>query len=427
MRKRSTCRICNKPTIFPILNLGNQAVSNFTIGAQSPKRSPLQLVICDSAHGGCGLVQLAHRGLPRDLLFRNYWYHSGINEHMRHALESIVRSVEQAVSLSSGDIVCDIGANDGTLLRAYKSKSIKKAGFEPARNLFSLAQNGTNCIINDYFSYPLWCASMGRNAKAKVITTIAMVYDLEEPHIFVEDIRKTLSSDGLWINEMTYFPDMVKKHAFDTICHEHIEYYTVKPFLKLLDDHNLNIQKIMHTPINGGSIRCFIGHKTFRGQLHQTRSTIRMYLAKELSMGLDRVCGYQEFHHEVHHIKDILSRFVARATGDGEKVAVYGASTKGNTILQYLGLTDKLIAFACDRNSEKWGRQTVATNIPIISEEEARKRNPDYFLVLPWHFRKQFIERERAYLQSGGRMIFPIPTPQIVSVERGALTVSRIS
>jgi len=426
MRPQVACRICNKRTLVGVLDLGNQAVSDFVATKRKPILAPLKLVICDGRAGGCGLVQLANQGVGRDILYRNYWYRSGINESMRQSLAAVTASITKLIPFQRGDIVVDIGANDGTLLGTYQTPGIVRVAFEPAGNLITAAKKNCELAVNDYFSASRWSRAVGSAQKAKAITTVAMFYDLNDPNRFVSDLRQTLAKDGLWVNEMTYFPEMLTKRAFDTICHEHIEYYTLKPFLKLLKTHALEVVGTLATPVNGGSLRTYVTHWKNLTYQRFGLKTVKTLLQREKDLELDTPQPYLRFKNEIDSLKNKLNGFIKREVSAGKKVAVYGASTKGNTMLQYFELDHKLISFAADRSPYKWGKQTVATNIPIVSEVEARQMKPDYFFVLPWHFRDVFIHRERPYLLAGGRMIFPIPQPEIVHMHSGKLITHKI-
>lgn len=407
---RKTCRVCGSADLELVLSLGNQFISNFV---DSPEQegyaAPLEIVLCNRKTGGCGLLQLRHT-VPGELLYRNYWYQSGINQTMRNALAEIVDNVMKLIQLSPGDIVLDIGCNDGTLLRSYKSGNITLAGFEPAVNLIEDARKGTSKIINDFFNYQGFEREFG-SKKAKIITAISMFYDLEEPDKFVSDIVKTLDSDGIWIVQQNYLASMLENNAFDNICHEHLEYYSLQTMEYLLDRHDLKVFKVELNDLNGGSFRLYVKHKdceTF--PIDKSVGTIRKY---ELKINLDDYRTWDEFANRIRDLKAKTSEFIKKEVEKGKSVYVYGASTRGNTLLQFYDLDSKLIKAAAERNPRKWGKKTIGTFIPIVSEEEAR-READYFLVLPWHFIKEFKEREKEYLSTRGKFIIPLPEFEII-------------
>ena len=406
------CRVCGKENLEDILSLGVQKPINFLDSAdQTYLEAPLELILCNEKNGGCGLLQLRHT-VPGDLLYRTFWYKSGVNQTMRDALSDITKNAENRIELKQNDIVVDIGANDGTLLRTYRTKNLKLVGFEPASNLVKDAQVGTTEIINNFFNYENFAERFG-NQKAKVITSIAMFYDLDEPNTFVNDITKTLDDDGIWIIQMNYLTTMLENNAFDNIVHEHLEYYSLKSLENLLERHNLVVFDVELNNVNGGSIRTYIRHKNSRKfQTTERVENIRKY---EKKIGLDDSKPYIEFAKRIDNLKNETYNFIKNEVDSGKKVYAYGASTRGNTLLQFYGLDYKLIHAAADRNPMKWGKKMVGTNIPIISEEQARTDKPDYFLILPWYFIEEFKVREKNYLYNGGKFIMPLPSFQIVS------------
>ncbi|MBI5401680.1 class I SAM-dependent methyltransferase [Candidatus Wolfebacteria bacterium] len=413
----SKCRVCGFEDLSPILSLGNLNVSDFLSDEEkgAAKKAPLELILCEESKGGCGLLQLKHT-VSHETLYRNYWYRSGMNKTMTDELNGIAARVESLVNLNSGDFVLDIGANDGTLLRGYKTEGINKIGFEPARNLAVWNKEGTTKIINDFFNLPAWQKELG-NVKAKSITAIAMFYDLDDPNQFVSDAAKCLDDEGVFIIQMSYLPLMLSQNAFDNICHEHLEYYSLLSLENLLKRHNLEVFDVELNNVNGGSFRIYIRHNNGGKSikiLEGANKRLNSLRDQEKNLGLDSRKIYDEFVERVYNIKDKVFNFIKDEIGKGEKVYVYGASTKGNTLLQFFNLDNSLITAAAERNSDKWGKKTVGTLIPIISEEQARKENPDYFLVLPWHFINEFRVRESDYLKNGGKFIIPLPEFSII-------------
>ncbi len=412
---RKTCRLCGGEALTPVLSLGNHYVSDFIdVGSLPGQRAPLELVLCNAEDGGCGLLQL-HHTVDQDQMYRNYWYRSGVNQSMRDALADVAHSTEKLVPLAAGDIVIDTGSNDNTLLLAYDMPNLRKVGFEPATNLMPYAQHADIHVINDYFSaysfqqhYP--------DQQAKIITSIAMFYDLEDPNQFTADVKDTLDKGGLWIIQMMYLPTMLEENIFDNICHEHLEYYSLLSLESLLSRHNLKAIDVELNDVNGGSYRTYITHtdnisvKPSRG----AQERIKKLRDHEKELRLDTATPYEAFAGRVGEIKQRVVDFIKHETAEGKSVYVYGASTKGNTLLQYFGLDNLVITAAAERNPDKWGKRTVGTNIPIISEDEARAAHPDYFLVLPWHFLKEFHHREAEYLANGGKFIVPLPRFEII-------------
>ena len=412
MKTRENCRVCGGAFDF-VMSLGDHYVSDFvTPDDQTGIRAPLELVLCQQ----CQLLQLKHT-VPADQMYRNYWYRSGTNRTMTEALADIANKSEVLMHLTQGDAVLDIGCNDGTLLAAYKTAGIMKIGFDPAQNLLPFSQKVADKVLPTFFNAQTVAAEPSvRAVRPKVITSIAMFYDLEEPNQFVADIKKVMHPEGLWIIQMSYLPLMIKQNAFDNICHEHLEYYSLHSLEQLLQRHDFEVVDVELNDVNGGSFRVYIrnrsagqqffGDETFRRLAAERVGTMRR---QEQAMGLQSKEAYQQFAMWTERIKDDVSTFIEDAVRRGKKVWVYGASTKGNTLLQYCNLTPSMITAAAERNSSKWGRVTVGTRIPIVSEEDARHARPDYMLVLPWHFLDEFMQREKAYLNAGGRFIIPMP------------------
>ncbi len=409
--EHDSCRVCCKKKLQPIISLGEQYIVNF-IESQSSDgiKARLDLELCNEKDGGCGLLQLKHT-VPGELLYRNFWYKSGVNQSMRDALKNITDKIEEKITLNSKDIVVDIGANDGTLLRSYNNKNLTLVGFEPAKNLIKDTEIGTSKIINDFFNFEAFSNEFPEK-KASVITSIAMFYDLENPNTFVEDISKILNSDGVWVIQMNYLGTMLENNSFDNIVHEHLEYYSLRSLEKLLDRHDLEVFDLEINDVNGGSIRTFIKHKNCsKYDISKKVDEVRTY---EKEMGLDTLEPYLNFANRIKELKNETYDFIKNEKEKGKTVYVYGASTRGNALLQYYGLDKKLIKAAADRNPIKWGKKIVGSEIPIISEKQARNENPDYFLVLPWYFLDEFKKREAEYLKNGGKFIVPLPIFKII-------------
>jgi len=409
---RDTCRVCDGQ-FDPVLSLGEQYVSNFLLPEQPDgAKAPLELVLCKR----CALLQLRHT-VPGDAMYQNYWYRSGTNQTMRNALADIANTSERLMNLRAGEAVLDVGCNDGTLLASYETKGIFRIGFDPAANLAASAGKVADRVVSGFFEAEEFDRDPDLNTcRPKIVTSIAMFYDLQDPNKFVSDIKRIMHPDGVWVVQMSYLPLMLKQHDFGNICHEHLEYYSLESLEYLLQLHDFVVSDVQLNDVNGGSFRVFVrnrradetrlGDAAYR-QLAAGR--VRALRAAEAKMGLNEAATYREFAVWVERIKDDVARFICGQVRRGKKVAVYGASTKGNVMLQYFGLDRGVISAASERNPDKWGKVTVGTRIPIVSEQEARSANPDYFLVLPWHFIEEFRDREKDYLLGGGRFIVPLP------------------
>ncbi len=413
----SRCRVCGSEHLAFILSLGSIYVSDFVTDRASAteKTYPLELVLCDPEQNGCGLLQLRHTVNP-EKMYRFYYYHSGTNSMMRKALADISHSAEKRIALKKGDLVIDIGCNDGTLLRSYTKKGIQLVGFDPAKNLVPEAKVGTTKIINDYFNHAAFEKNFNRK-KAKVITSIAMFYDLDDPNKFVSDISKCLDPEGLWIIQMSYLPLMLQRNAFDNICHEHLEYYSLYSLQNLLKRHAFKVVDVELNDVNAGSFRVYIKHEDCASS-PEGLERVRDMEKKEKRLKLLEKEAYFQFAQRVDSVREAVYHFINTEVKKGKVVYVYGASTKGNTLLQYFDLDHRLIAGAAERNPDKFGKKTVGTMIPIVSEDEAREAKPDYFLVLPWHFLEVFVKQEKKYLSSGGRFIVPLPKMTLIPPQR---------
>jgi SAM-dependent methyltransferase len=421
IREITTCRLCGSEKLVSILSLGELYVSNFVdVGETSGLiKAPLELVLCDTHAGGCGLLQLRHT-VPAEALYRTYWYRSGVNRSMTDELADIAEKIEKVIPLTAGDRILDIGSNDGTLLRAYQTSGLQLVGFEPARNLEEMGKQGIAKLFVDFFNFSAWQKEFGA-AKAKVITAIAMFYDLDDPNAFVADIERCLDDEGLLVIQMMYVPSFLKRNAFDGICHEHLEYYSLLSLENLLKRHRLEVFDVeMREHVNEGSIRVYVKKARKGNSLRPFAGAdgrVREFHAEEERLGLENREAYEALAKRIVDTKDKITAFIREEVAKGKKIHGYAASTKGNTTLQFYGLTPALIEAIADRNPVKWGKFTVGTMIPVISEEESRARKPDYYFVLAWHFLPEFISREAEFLKKGGKFIVPMPEFKVIGSE----------
>ncbi len=413
IRKRTTCRVCGSPSLTPVIDLGPQYLQGSFVkpGKEMPSQRKINcsLVRCNpqSDENACGLLQMEH-SVPPEILYAAYWYRSGTNATMRNHLKDIVDST-LALLKKDNCTVLDIGCNDGTLL-SYYPENWDKFGCDPS----DVAQEVKIAkVVQDIFPSAELFKAFG-DKKMDVITSIAMFYDLENPVDFVKSIKKYLSSDGIWVFEMSYMPKMLEMDSYDTICHEHLEFYSLAVLEKIAGMADMKLFKISFNDINGGSIRCYATHKEnglyYSKENHHFMNEIRQ---KEFDLELDTDKPYVAFQYRIEKVKNELHDLLVKLKKEGKKVHIYGASTKGNTILQWCDINNMLVDYAAERNPDKYGAYTLGTNIPIISEADSRAMNPDYYLVLPWHFKEEFLEREKEALEKGTGFIFPIPTIDI--------------
>jgi len=392
--KRTQCRYC-KGELKEALNLGELYPSGFIKGDEVLTKEPLVLSICQA----CGLVQLSH-DMDLDLLYRQYWYSSALNKSMLVSLEDVVQDIEKRNGFG-GKVAVDIGTNDGSLFSFYKTHLSEKIGFDPALNLKERAEKNCTRFINDYFTAEAYPVA----DKASVITAIAMFYDLPNPKSFMEDIKKILDPNGMLVIQLTDLYSMIQIRAIDNICHEHLEYYSLRFLYDMMMEEGLEIFDASYNDVNGGSLRIFVGFPS----KHEVNPEVQTYL--KIEQDYFNLIGepLKFLQEEVSKQQRILSNFITRMGKEKKKGLVLGASTKGNTLLQYYNLDNTVLPYAAEVNPDKFGLKTVGTNIEIISEKEAMKKNPDYFLVLPWHFKNFLIEKHKDYLDDGGTFVFPLP------------------
>lgn len=415
---RQTCRLCGSKSLTPIVDLGPQMLASAFVSkdnqdALPTRKVPLQLVRCNPSvdENACGLVQLRHT-FPADIMYADYWYASGVNQTMRDALADITASALRHVTIEKGDVALDIGCNDGTLLRSYKEPGLSLVGFDPAKNFVGIKDEGFR-RINDYFNKASYVAALG-DQKAKVVTSIAMFYDLEDPVSFTSDVHDVLADDGIWILQMADLPTMLRHNMFDNICHEHLIYYHLAPMEYLLKRCGMKLVDVELNAINGSSYRFYIRKAEGPAPSIEAARRIAKVRFEEFNMALDTDAPYEKFKENIERNRNDLLFFINQERAKGKKVFVYGASTKGNVLLQYCGLNEQVIPFAAERNPRKWGTKTLGSDIPIISEEDARAMKPDYFLVLPYHFLDEMQVREKEFTDRGGKFIVPVPTVKVV-------------
>ena len=406
-RRVGICRICGNSDLREILSLGEQSLGGRfpRNGEPDPPRAPLDLVRCD----GCGLVQLRHTVDAYAMFTDHYGYRSGINQTMRRHLASIARQVMSRLELTAGDVVLDIGCNDGTLLSQYPD-TLMRIGIDPLVEKFKTHLSDFE-LVSGFFTAQRFRSVAGRR-NARAVTSIAVFYDLDDPNAFVADVAAILDPAGIWVLEQSYTSLMLQQNSYDTICHEHLEYYALAQIERLMTAHGLRVFDCELNDSNGGSFRVFVCHE--EGGWSTNHSQLAEIRRRESELGLDGIAPLTSFRIRCQELRSQLHEFVETEVGRGRVFHLYGASTKGNTIIQFCELDHHLIAGAADRNPEKWGARTPATNIPILSEADSRCARPDYFLVLPWHFREEFLVREAQFRAAGGKLVFPLPKLEVL-------------
>ncbi len=407
------CRICQTPHLHSILHLGEQALTG--VFPKSPAEvigsGPVELVKCDEQQGGCGLVQLRQSYDANDMYGQNYGYRSGLNLSMVEHLRRRVHAALAVAQPQPGDFILDIGSNDSTTLQAYPANGYTLAGMDPTGVKFARFYPPHIALIPDFFSADA-LAKQFPGRKAKIVTSFAMFYDLEAPGTFMADIHRILADDGIWVFEQSYLPALLQQNAYDTICHEHLNYYALRQIKWLTDRAGFRILDAEPNDVNGGSF-CVTVAKEGAPYPANTRR-IESLLAREEALGLHTLTPFTEFRERVFAHRDELRNFMTDVARHHKTIYGYGASTKGNVVLQFCNLTARDLPAIAEINEDKFGAYTPGTWIPIRTEGQVRALKPDYLLVLPWHFRTGIVRREAEYLAAGGRLVFPLPRIEVV-------------
>ncbi len=403
------CRICGNKSLLKVLDLGQQMLTgvfpkekyaDLTVG-------PLVLVKCDeSLHGACGLLQLGHSYELGELYGENYGYRSGLNASMVSHLQSKVQRINELIKLEKGDIVLDIGSNDCTTLKAYPDLGQELIGIDPTGIKFRDFYPGNIRLIPEFFSaktvkriFPL--------KKMKVITSFSMFYDLEDPLEFMQEIFEVIADDGIWVFEQSYMPSMISTNSYDTVCHEHLEFYGLRQIQYMVEKVGFHIIDVEFNNINGGSISVAVRKKRSNDLLSTKVSQI---LNNEILQGFSGLDVYSAFRERVLKSRNELVQFIENIKKQGKRIAAIGASTKGNVLLQFCNFSSQDIDCVGEVNQEKYGSYTPGTWIPIVPEDEVINGGFDYLLILPWHFR-EFFENSPKF--QGAKLVFPLPTLSI--------------
>jgi SAM-dependent methyltransferase len=402
------CRICGSRNLKQILNLGDQALTGIFPRDPNQKVTSgvLDLLKCD-ATSGCGLVQAGHSYPMGEMYGENYGYRSGLNRSMVEHLRKKSDELKKWVTPASDDVILDIGSNDGTLLSFFDKP--KRIGIDPSAEKFrKFYQAGIELVV-DFFSADAFKKFAG-GKKAKLVTSIAMFYDLPEPLKFVQGIRDVLAPDGIWHLEQSYLPLMIERNAYDTVCHEHLEYYALRQIKWMADKCDLRVLDVAQNDVNGGSFAITIAHRD--SSFKTNDAAVEKMLKGEAAY--DTLTPYEAFRKRIDEQKRRLLDLLAKLRAEGKKVFGYGASTKGNVVLQYCGITPAIIPYVAEVNPDKFGCYTPGTKIPIISEADAKAMKPDVLMVLPWHFKENFLQRESDFIRGGGKLLFPLPQVELV-------------
>jgi len=398
------CINCNYHKSKSLINFGKISFTGkFPKKNQNIKKAPINLVMCKN----CKLVQLKDKFNQSYLFNNDYGYRTGINETMRSHVKDIVKTASSLVKLKRNDYVLDIASNDATLLNFYP-RTVIKFGIDPIINKYIKEYKKINFFVANFFSKKN--IQKLTYKKFKIITALAVFYDLHKPNNFLNDIENILEDNGILILEFTDLYSIFKKNMFDAFCHEHIGYYSTKILNEICQKNNLRIFDLSQNEINGCTTTFFICKKN---ALFKQKNTLKKLLKKEKIKKLDNIKTYQNFFYSIKKLQKNLNLKLNEIKKKNKTIHGYGASTKGNVLLQYFKISNKTVSFIAERNSLKFGLYTPGSKIKIISEADSRKLNPDYFLVLPWHFKDEILKREKKLISHGTKFIFPLPKLEI--------------
>jgi len=401
--KIKKCRNCKSNNLSHLFSLGNLSFTGKFPRKKyfNVKKTEISLKMCLN----CSLVQLSNNYDLKYLYGPDYGYRTGINKTMRDHMNDVQKSLSKRSKLSPGDYVLDIASNDGTLLNFYK-KNIVKAGIDPLVNKYKKYYKNIKYKISDFFSAEEIINRKVRS-KFKIVTALSVFYDAEDPNKFLNDVCKILRDDGIFLLEHADLLSIIKFKMFDTICHEHLYYYSTKVILDMVSKNNLRVFDLKRNNINGGSTQYFICKKN--AIYKSNTKIIKKILNEEKKIKLKSKNTYIKFFNEINRIKSKTTKLLNSIISKNKIIHGYGASTKGNVLLQYFKIKKKHIKFIADRNPKKFNHYTPGTKIKIISEKESRKKTPNFYFVLPWHFKKEILNREKNIIKKGCKFIFPLP------------------
>lgn len=412
--KITACRICHNKTLLPCIDLGNQYLSSvfphdLTYRNNTSSIYPMELVLCKKTKNTCGTLQLAH-DINLTSMYEFYPFSSSTNSSMPAILNNIVDSALPYVSLQKDDVILDIGGNDGTLLSFFKDKPFDLLTIDPAKNIKQIFTSPRYKYINNFFNKKTYANVT--NKKAKLVFSIAMFYHLTDPIQFSQEVASCMDDDAVWVIQMAYLPLMLKNNMYDNIVHEHIGYYTTHNMEWIMERAGLEVFDVLLNDVYGGSFRVFVKKKGNR-KLKKTKRLVQV-LKDETTIGVHSLQTYRSFMKRIEKTKKDLVTLIKKLTLQKKNIWIYGASTKGNTILQYCQITKNQIEAAADSNPFKFGKYIIGADIPITDEKTMRKAKPDYLLTLPYSFVNGFMTREKKIITSGTKFIVPLPKVRIL-------------
>ncbi len=404
------CRFCGKKDIFKFLELGNMALANSFLTkeelttVQEPKY-PLDVFFCEQ----CGLVQIGYV-VPPDALFKNYIYFSSTSELVHKHADYLAKSFQKRFGLTDTSKVVEIASNDGTVLQYFKKTGVKTLGVEPAANIADVAVKAGIDTVNDFFDESTSQQIKEKYGTADVILGRHVFAHVPEIHGFVKGLKNLLAPGGAVAIEAPYLIDFIEKNEFDTVYHEHYSYLSMRSMSHLFSLDEMEVFDAERVAIHGGSIIYFIGHKG----AHRKTDTVTGLIKTELDKKLDKKETYIAFAKRTSAIRTDLLLLLRNLKRSGKRIAAYGAPAKGNTLLNYCGITTDLVEYTVDKSPYKQNLYTPGTHLPVYHPDKLMQDMPDYILLLAWNFADEILEQQKAYREKGGKFILPIPEVRII-------------
>lgn len=410
MTEKFYCRSCNSSKILPILDLGKVPLANALLSKEDlsnadASRYPLELVFCQD----CSLVQITET-VPPEQLFSHYLYFSSFSETMLSHAKSLVERLIGEFNLSQDSFVIEVASNDGYLLKNYQENDIPILGIEPAENIAKVAEENGIPTLVEFFNADVAKKLKSEGKQADIIHAHNVLAHVADLRGFVEGLSILLKDTGRAVIEAPYAETMFDKLEFDTIYHEHLCYYSLTALQNLFAQYGLIVADVKLVPLHGGSLQLYVAKEAFA----QPSRAVQMMIADEVAWGVENYETYQDFQQRVEHLKDVLTGVLSDLKQAGKRIAVYGASAKGSTLMNYFGLTAETLEYVVDRSSVKQGYFTPGNQLPIYAPEKLVEDMPDYVLLLTWNFEAEILQQQAEYRQRGGRFIVPVPDVRIV-------------
>ena len=404
------CRLCKSKNLKLVLDLGKSPLPNALLKKSQRKKGELSFPLKVNFCPKCNQVQLSHVVSP-ELMFRKYAYVSSTSPVMMAHFQEYADTVFKKLKLKKGDLVVELGSNDGFLLKQFKKLGTRVLGIDPARNIAAIATKEGITTLPQFFNSNVAKKVVKKYGKAKVITAnnvFAHIHDLDE---VVEGVKELLHENGVFIIEFPYLIDFIDENVFDAVYHEHLSYLAIKPLDKFFKSFGMQIFDCFRTPVQGGSIRIFVKKQT---GIYQPTKKVTKLLELEKKKKLDQIQTYLEFAKKVQATKKSLKALLAKLKKQNKNIVGYGAPGRSTTLFNYCGIDNKILDYIVDDNPLKLGLYTPGSHIPIFDIIQIQKTNPDYVLISSWNYAKPIIKKLNNYKRSGGKFIIPLPKPYII-------------